>query len=100
MSPGSGDEATEMETGAPHPAVMEMGKARFSISTGWERGSSRSSRSRMRLLDLHPEICTALSMLHPGVSLLRISGLPGSRGLGLIFVSHLFGFPEQKRCFE
>lgn len=42
MSPGSEDEATEMGTGAPCPAVREMGKAGFSISSGWERGSGRS----------------------------------------------------------
>lgn len=60
MSPGSEDEAAEMEMGAPRPAVREMGKAGFSIGAGWERGSGRSG---MWLLGLHWEM---LAQLCPG----------------------------------
>lgn len=92
MSPGSEDEATEMETGAPHPAVTEMGKARFSISTGWERGRSGSSRSRgrsgMRLLDLHRDLpaqlcpCSILMCPFP-----RYPGWGGSQYLYHIYLA-------------
>lgn len=50
MSPGSEDEAIEMEMGAPCPAVREMGKAGFSIGAGRERGSGA------RLVDFHQEM--------------------------------------------
>lgn len=98
MSPGREAEATGMEAGAPRPASREMGKAGFSVGVGL--GASGAGCAR-QLVAFHQEMqhdaSCAWSCRVPSRD--TRSGLPGSGGLDLVFVTHLFGFPEPKRCF-
>lgn len=86
----------ESQAGAPHPAAREMGKAEFSIGVGrgaWERWKQAVLAGWW----LFTERC------RHGAGCTQSCRVPsrdaGRRWLELVFVMHLFGFPEPKGCF-